>query len=290
MRTLTPSRVTGTSPPPAQSLDTAYSPLRLWLWLAGGAVLFFLVPFLGTDVAGLTPDFYYLVYFTVAVAWFIAFVLTHRAELAPLWRHRLGTSLVVGAVAGLGVGAMVLNQAGTAHPDGARFWVEVLWRGVTYGSVDAITLFVFPAAVAYLLLRGDRSTRRRKVAFAALALALTYLVTVTYHLGYPEYRDDTMRYPLIGATIASIPTVATGNPVGAVVTHATMHTTAVTHQYNGGPQHMLPPNVTAGYPDHGSSDVAAVLAGVWMLGAAGALLGVVVQSRRGQGGRAGASR
>ena len=40
-----------------------------WLWLAGGALLFFLVPLVGTDLLGLQPDLYYLIYFTIAVAW-----------------------------------------------------------------------------------------------------------------------------------------------------------------------------------------------------------------------------
>jgi peptidoglycan/LPS O-acetylase OafA/YrhL len=251
---------------------------RLGAWLAGAAALFFTIPFLGTDVAGLEPDLYYLVYFTLAVAWFGAFACLHRVELAPLWRHRLGASLGVGAAAGAGVAFMILDQSGTSHPDGPRFGLEVAWRGVVYGSVDAITLFVFPAAVAYLIMRGDRSTRRRKVGFAALALALSYLVTVTYHLGYAEYRDDTMRYPLIGATVAAVPTVVTGNPVGAVVTHATMHVAAASHQYQGGPAHMLPPRVTAGYPSRGDDDLAAGLAAGWMLAAAGTL-SVLVRRR-----------
>ena len=51
---------------------------------------------------------------------------------------------------------MVFSQAGTDHPDGWRFGFEILWRGLVYGSVDALTLFVFPAAVAYLLMQALR--------------------------------------------------------------------------------------------------------------------------------------
>lgn len=96
-------------------------------------------------------------------------------------------------------------------------------------------------------------------------------MTTTYHLGYSEYRDETMRYPEIGALVANIPTALTGNPLGAVVTHSTMHVTAVVHQNEGGAAHMLPSTVTADYPSHGSSDVAAGLAAGWLLLTAGAL-------------------
>lgn len=137
--------------------------------------------------------------------------------------------------------------------------------------MDALTLYVFPAAVAYLLLRGNRQGLRRKAAFAGLALVLSLLVTTTYHLGYSEYRGDAVKYPEIGALVANVPTALTGNPLGAVLTHSTMHVSAVVHQNEGGAQHMLPPRATDDYANHGSSDLAAGLAAGWLLAAAGAL-------------------
>ncbi len=242
-----------------------------WPWLAGGALLFFLVPLIGTDMLGLQPDLYYLLYFTVAIGWFAAFAYIHAGVLRELWTHNLGRSLVVGVAAGLAVAGMILDQAGTDHPDGWRYGFEILWRGVVYGTVDALTLFVFPAAVAYLLMHRDRTGTKRKIGFAVLALILSMLVTATYHLGYSEYRDQTMRYPAIGALVANVPTALTGNPLGAVVTHGTMHVTAVVHQRNGGDAHMLPPRVTADYASHGDSDLAAGLAAGWLVLTAGAL-------------------
>jgi hypothetical protein len=42
---------------------------------------------------------------------------------------------------------------------------------------------------------------------------------------------------------------------------------------------MLPPKVTADYPSHGDSDLAAGLAGLWLLGTAGALTVLVRRQR-----------
>jgi len=250
-----------------------------WLWLGGGMVLFFLVPLVGTDVLGLQPDLYYLIYFTIAVAWFAVFVSAHAAELHDLWRGNLGLSLAVGAVAGAGLVAMVFSQPATTHPDGWRFPFEILWRGPVYGSIDALTLFVFPAAVAYLLMHGNREGAKRKAGFAGLALLLSLLVSTSYHLGYPEYRDADLRSPLIGTLVANVPTALTGNPLGAVVTHAMVHTAAVVHQRNGGSTQMLPPKVTTDYPGHGDSALAAGLAALWLLATGGALV-LVVRRRR----------
>lgn len=71
----------------------------------------------------------------------------------------------------------------------------------------------------------------------------------------------------------------TGNPLGAVAAHTTMHVTAVVHQRDGGAQHMLPPRVDAAYPDHGSDDLAAGLAICWMVAGAAALGAVAVRLR-----------
>src|SRR5690242_7523045 len=181
------------------------------LWLGAGALLVFLVPWIGTDLLGLQPDLYYLTYFTVAVVFFTAFVTTHATALRPLWSGHLWQSLLVGRLVGIALAVGILTQAATPHEGGWRYGFEIAWRGVIYGSVDALTLFVFPAAVAYLVMHGNREGLKRKTAFAGLALALSLLVTTTYHLGYSEYRGNLLRYPEIGAIAANVPTALTGN-------------------------------------------------------------------------------
>lgn len=250
------------------------------LWLGAAAILFFVVPLVGTVWLELQPDLYYLGYFTVAVSFFAAFVATHASALRPLWTANLWQSLLVGALVGAALAVGVFNQVATPHPDGWRFGFQIIWRGVIYGSVDALTLYVFPAAVAYLLMHGNRSGLARKAGFAGLALVLSLLVTTTYHLGYSEYRGETIKYPEIGAVIANVPTALTGNPMGAVIAHGAMHTSAVVHQNAGGAQHMLPPNTTASYGNHGSSDLAAGLAAAWLLATAGAVTMLVRRQRQ----------
>jgi hypothetical protein len=256
---------------PAPRDDTPAGRSQLLIWLGAAGLLFFLVPLVGTDRLELQPDLYYLGYFTLAVAFFAAFVATHASALRPLWVQHLWQSLLVGALAGAALAIGIFNQVATPHPDGWHYGFHIVWRGLVYGSVDALTLYVLPAAVAFLLMRGNRQGIRRKAGFAGLALVLSLLVTTTYHLGYSEYRGETMRNPEIGAVVANIPTALTGNPLGAVAAHATMHVASVVHQDEGGSAHMIPPRVTADYAGHGSSDLAAGLAAAWLLATAGAL-------------------
>jgi formate/nitrite transporter FocA (FNT family) len=261
---------------PSARVDTAPA----MTWYAAAAALFFAVPLLGTDWLGLQPDLFYAGYFTVALAFLTTFVVHHGSELRSLWTLHLWPSVVIGALVGTALAIGIFQQVGTAHAQGWRFAFEIVWRGLVYGSIDALTLFVFPAAVAFLLLRGNRDGAKRRVAFAGLTLALSMLVTATYHLGYSEFRDETIRYPEIGAVMANIPTALTGNPVGSVVTHTALHVSAVVHQRGGGSQHMLPPRVDSTYPDHGGSDLAAGIAAGWLL-AAGLALRATARRQRG---------
>jgi hypothetical protein len=271
-----PAALEHIGPTPVSRVGPIPSPL---LWLVGGALLFFAVPFVGTDVFGLQPDLFYLFYFTIAVVWFAAFLAAYRSQLRHLWGLNLRWSLLVGALAGIGIAVIVFSSAGTDHPDGWRWWFEIGWRGVVYGSADTLILFVFPAAVAYLLMHGDRTGAKRKIGYAGLVLALSLLVSTSYHLGYPEYRDADLRSPLIGTVMADSSAVLTGNPVGAFLTHGTAHVSAVVHQNEGGSTQMLPPKVTTDYPSHGDGDLAAGLAGLWLLVTAGAVSALVRRQR-----------
>ena len=94
------------------------------LWLGAGALLFFLVPWIGTDRLGLQPDLYYLIYFTVAVVFFATFVATHATELRPLWTEHLWQSLLIGALVGAGLGRRHLRPG--RHP--ARGWMALRLR------------------------------------------------------------------------------------------------------------------------------------------------------------------
>ena len=261
---------THTATPVSETSATAGggSPL---LWLGAAAVLFFLVPFVGTGRLELQPDLYYLGYFTVAVVFFAAFLARHGAALRPLWTVHLWQSLLIGALAGIALAIGIFNQAATPHPDGWRFGFQIIWRGLIYGSVDALTLYVFPAAVAYLLLHGNRNGLRRKAAFAGLAVLLSLLVTTTYHLGYSEYRGDTIKYPEIGALVANVPTALTGNPLGAVLrTTPCMFPRSCTRT-KAAPSTCCRRRRLPTTPATAAATWAAGLAAGWLLAAAGAL-------------------
>jgi hypothetical protein len=240
-------------------------PVRALGWLAGGAVLTFVVSLVGTDLLGLHHDLYYLLYFTIVLAYLAAFVARTGVPWQRVFGRNLAWSIGIGAVVAAAVARQILTQPGTARPSGAYLAFEVAWRGVVYGVVDALVLFVFPALVAVLLLGGDRRGFARKVAFAGVTLVCSLVVVTTYHLGYAEFRGGELLQPQIGAVLFNVPAMLTGNPVGAVVAHATAHVTAVLHQYYGGGHGFLPPELTPGYPGNARGLTGTAVAAGWLI-------------------------
>jgi hypothetical protein len=200
-------------------------------WFAAAAAVAFLVPYVFTTVVDTPHDLYYLIYFAVSGAFLAMYVRATSIDPADVlrrsWRWSLGLAVPVTAF----VVVNVLSRDSTDGPSGLYAVFEVAWRGVAYGTVDALLLTAFPGVVAFSLLGRDISTLARRGAFVAIALPLVIVITATYHLGYVQFRDDGIAAPETGNAIISVPMLATANPIGSIVAHASMHVTADLHSY-----------------------------------------------------------
>jgi hypothetical protein len=127
------------------------SPRAAVAWLVGGAVVTFAVSLIASDLAGLHHDLYLLIYSTIALSSLAWFVAASGVAWRQVLRSNLWWSLAIGVLVAVAVVGQAMDQAGTAHPGGAYFVFELVWRGVVYGAVDTLVLAVFPAVVAYLL-------------------------------------------------------------------------------------------------------------------------------------------
>ena len=201
------------------------------VWYGAGVVGGFLIPFVFSSLLDLHHDLYYLIYFILVGAFLGAFVRRHSIDLVAFFRQGFLLSLALGVLIAGFLVFNVLNGDATARPDGAYFAFEVVWRGLIYGAVDALLLTAFPALIAFAVIGGTLTGIGRRLAFAGLVLILTLVITGAYHLGYEQYRDDGIGGPELGNTLISVPTMLSGNPVGALIAHSSMHVAAVTHSY-----------------------------------------------------------
>jgi hypothetical protein len=98
--------------------------------------------------------------------------------------------------------------------------------------VDGLLLSAFPI-LAVFAAAGSRLRRDFPATAGIGAVAiLTSLVMTAAYLGYSDFRSGKLLVkPVVGDLIWSVPTLATLNPVDALIAHAGMHVTTVVHSY-----------------------------------------------------------
>lgn len=215
-------------------------------WLGAGLVVGFAVPFLLADTLGIARDLYYGVYGAIVIAFVFGWAWATGQQLGRAARKRLPLTLVLAAVAGAILVAIVVGtDEASPRPHGLPFVAALAWRGMFYGAVDGLLLSVFPILVVFAAFAGTRLRQRRSgtIAIGAIALAVSLVMTAVYHLGYSDFRGEKLRKPLVGDLIWSAPTLLTLNPIGAPLAHAALHSAAVARSYQT--DVFLPPHAAA---------------------------------------------
>jgi hypothetical protein len=204
-----------------------------WLWLAGGALFAFLVPFVFADAVDVPRDLYYAIYSISVFAFFAAWVRSSGLNTPEFFARNWKWALALGLIAGGVLAAIVFKDAGSAHPQGATFAAEILWRGVVYGTADGILLGTFPVLAVFTAIPYERGREHllRTLGTGALALLMSFGFTAVYHAGYSDFRSGKIGTPMRGTTIWSAPTLLTLNPLGAPIAHISLHVSAVIHNY-----------------------------------------------------------
>jgi len=212
-------------------------------WFAVGAVAAFIVPFVFSSVLELQHDLYLGVYFAFVIGLVGAYVRSNEIDVRVVVKRNWRWGVVLGVVVGVALVRNVFSETETARPDGFYFAFEIVWRGLTYGAVDALLLTVFPCLVVYQALGGSLGSWRKRIGYFVASLALVVTITASYHLGYDHYRESGVRAPETGNVLISMPMLLTANPIGSVADHAAMHVAAVTHEYEDDTR--LPPQTDA---------------------------------------------
>ena len=201
-------------------------------WVLAAAILGFAVSAVFAGLFRLPRNIYLVAYLVLVVPFIAAFVRWSSLNVADLLRHNWVWGIILAVLVGVFVVRNVLSQPTSAPSQGMSLAWDVVWLGVVYGALDALFLSVLPVLATSQAFSGFGWTQGLggKIVVGIIALIASLIVTVVYHLGYPEYRvAGGVMGPSIGNTVMSFGYLLANNPIAAVFSHIAMHVAGVLH-------------------------------------------------------------
>ena len=94
----------------------------------------------------------------------------------------------------------VRAQPATRKSSGASLALDMAWAGLVYGMLDALFLNIMPVIAVWIGMAQFTwaATLAGKIGIGFISLIASLLVTLTYHLGYPEFRNKSVAMVLLG--------------------------------------------------------------------------------------------
>ena len=202
------------------------------VWALAAAVLGFAIAAIFAGLLHLPRSIYLIAYLILVAPFLYAFARWSELDLVGLLRHNWIWGLIAAAAVGAFIVRNVLSQPASPSSQGLGLVFDILWLGVVYGALDALLLSVLPVLATWQAFSGFGWTHglAGKIVVGAIALIVSLIVTVIYHLGYPEYRvAGGVAGPSIGNTVMSLGYILANNPIAAVFSHVAMHIAGVLH-------------------------------------------------------------
>jgi hypothetical protein len=198
-------------------------------WLIAGCAGGFATSLVFAGVLKLSRNIFLIPYVTYCIILLYTFIRTNDINVAAIFEKNWVWGVFAGAVTSVFLIRNVRSQPATRQSSGAGLILDISWAGLVYGSMDALLLNIFPVvAIAIGMSQfGWTATLPGKVGVGAIGLLASLLITVIYHIGYPEFRGNQMRLAIVGNTIITLAFLLSGNPLGSLISHSVMHVAAV---------------------------------------------------------------
>jgi hypothetical protein len=200
-------------------------------WIVAAGLMGFAISFVFAGILRLPRSLYLIPHVGLSGLFLYAFIRWSGIPFADLVRHHWVWGLVGGVLLALFTIKNVLSQPVSPTTKGFALVFDIFWLGVIYGLMDALLLSVLPVLAtwqAFTVLEWTL-TWPGKILVGALAILASLLVTIAYHLGYPEYHGKGLFGPVIGNTTMTLGYLLTTNPIAAMLSHVAMHIAGVLH-------------------------------------------------------------
>lgn len=199
------------------------------LWVAAAALVGFAVAAIFAGRLELSRRWFLLPHLLLSGGLVAGYFWWSGIELSELLRRHWLWGIVAALLAGAFLVANVLSQPESARSSGLGLLWDLFWLGAVYGMLDALFLSVLPIVATWQAFSGLgwTATWPGRIGAGLVALALSLLVTTTYHLGFPEFQGGAVAGPIVGNGVSSLAAIVSANPLGALLSHLAMHAAAV---------------------------------------------------------------
>ncbi|MFT3891056.1 MAG: hypothetical protein QM730_05430 [Anaerolineales bacterium] len=200
-------------------------------WVIAAGVVGFAVSMIFAGIFHLPRNLFLIPYIGLSTAFLYVYVRWSGMSIVDLLVHNWIWGLVGAVLLAMFTIKNVLSQPLSTRSNGLSLFGDLLWSGVAYGLTDALLLTVLPVAATWQAFNALNwtGTLFGKILVGIIAMIASILVTAVYHVGYPEYRGQGMRGPVIGNTSMTLGYLLTSNPLAAILSHIAMHIAAVLH-------------------------------------------------------------
>lgn len=172
----------------------------------------------------------FLVPYVLLVSIFLyCFVRWENLNVGALIRQNWIWGVIAAVVVAIFMIRNVFSQPVSPRSQGSKLLFELFWFGLVYGAVDGLFLSVFPVLMTWQVFPALGNTVLGRIEVALLALIASELITLAYHVGYPEFRNSSVVFAAIGNGIITIAYLVSLNPISAIGSHVVMHIAAVWH-------------------------------------------------------------
>jgi hypothetical protein len=199
------------------------------LWLIGASLIGFGMSAIFSGLLKLSRRLFLIPYIAISGLVLYLFLNNNPIVNIEFWLHNWFWGLFASIIAGAFLVKNVISQPNSQTGKGLPFYIDMIWFGIAYGIIDGLLLNVMPVIIVLNIFSeysffGNLSGQ---ILIGVIALLASLLVTLFYHLGYPEFRNKSVLFVLLGNTIITLTFILSGNPLAAVITHMIMHVAAV---------------------------------------------------------------
>ena len=198
-------------------------------WVITATVLGFAISTVFAGWLRFTRPRFLIPYVSLVSIFLYGFLLVNEVNAVAVLRENWAWGVLAGGLVSIFLVKTVRSQPLSRQSNGAGLVIDLAWAGLAYGMVDALFLNVMPVMAVWIGTSesGWTATPFGKIAVGLAGLFASLLVTLTYHLGYPEFRNKSVMLVLAGNSLITLAFLLSGNPWGSMLSHTAMHIAAV---------------------------------------------------------------